>query len=70
MPKTISVVKIRFFIVSVDVYAKILNQKYKPGYMDHSLVFIEIDFGKPVRGKGFWKFIFSLLHDKEYMLIS
>ena len=30
--------------IHVDAYAKILNQKYKPGYRtDHSLVFIEID---------------------------
>ena len=46
--------RFNFFIVSVDVYAKILNQKYKPGYRtDHSLVFIEIDLAKSVRGKGF-----------------
>ena len=52
------------------MYAKILNQKYKPGYRtDHSLVFIEIDLVKSVRGKGFWKLNVSLLHDKEYVYI-
>ena len=59
--------RLDFFIVSVDVHDKILNQKYKPGYRtDHSLVFIEIDLAKSVRGKGFWKLNVSLLHDKEY----
>ena len=60
--------RLDFFIVSVDVYAKILKQNYKPGYRtDHSLVFIEIDLAKSVRGKGFWKLNVSLLHDKEYV---
>ena len=68
MPKTISVVKIRFFIFSVYVYTKILNLKYKPGYRtDHSLVFIEINLGKSVRGKSFWKLNVSFLHDKEHV---
>ena len=50
------------------MYANILNQKYKPGYRtDHSLVFIEIDLAKSVRGKNLGKLNVSLLHDKEYV---
>ena len=60
--------RLDFFIVSLAVYAKILKQNYKPGYRtDHSLVYIEIDLAKSVRGKGFWKINVSFLHDKEYV---
>ena len=68
VPKNFQLSRLDFFIVSVDVYAKILNQKYKPRYRtDHSLVFIEIDLGKSVTGKGFWKLNVSLLQSKEYV---
>ena len=68
--KPVQLSRLDFFIVSVDIYSKILRQKYTPGYRtDHSLVHIEIDLGKILRGRGFWKFNVSLLHDKEYVNI-
>ena len=34
---------------------------------DHSLIFLDIDFSKFTRGKGFWKLNNSLCKDKVYV---
>ena len=43
------------------------NAKISPGFCsDHSLIELDVDFSKFVRGKGFWKFNSSLLYDTSY----
>ena len=36
---------------------------------DHSFTGIEVNINDSIRGKGFWKFNTSLLHDQEYVKI-
>lgn len=60
--------RLDYFLISESLFMDVVETKIMPGYKtDHSLVFIEFDFGKFTRGKSFWKFNNSLLKDKKYV---
>lgn len=56
------------FLISNELMALLDKSDILPGYRsDHSMVYIEIYFTKFEKGKGFWKFNNSLLHDQTYV---
>ena len=68
--KPVKMARLDFFLVTPDIHAKISKQTNGIGYRsDHSLIGITIDVTQMERGKGFWKFNSSLLHDAEYVTL-
>ena len=60
--------RLDFFLISPDLYAQLTKTEINVGYRtDHSLVTMGLGYGNSSRGRGFWKFNTSLLHDKEYL---
>ena len=60
--------RLDFFLISVDMLAYTTRSNILPGYRtDHSLISLSLSFNNNERGKGFWKFNTSLLHDGEYV---
>ena len=56
------------FSISEDLLTDVSDCKIIPGYRtDHSIVLLDIDFGKFKKGRSYWKFDNSLLHDKDYI---
>ena len=57
--------RLDFFLVSDDLLNFVNESEILPGYRtDHSAVTIKFSFSAQSRGKGYWKFNNSLLHDK------
>ena len=57
-----------FFLISVDLLTDGSDCKIIPGYRtDHSIVLLDVDFGKFKKGRSYRKFNNSLLHDKDYI---
>ena len=57
-----------FFLISEDLLTDVSDCKIIPGYRtDHSIVSLDIDFGKFKKGRSYWRFNNSLLHDKDYI---
>ena len=66
--RPIQMARLDFFLVTSDFHAKINKYIMNHGFRtDHSFIGIEINLVEISRGKGFWKFNTSLLHDKEYV---
>ena len=60
--------RLGFFLISEDLLTDVSDCKIIPGYrMDHSIVLLDIDFGKFKKGRSYWKFNNSLLRDKDYI---
>ena len=61
--------RLDYFLVSRHLNNQISKTCFKPGFKsDHSLINIEVDLlHTQKRGKGYWKFNNSLLHDKTYV---
>ena len=56
--------RLDFFLISSSLLPFVEKSKISPGFnSDHSVIELDIDFSKFVRGKGFWKFNSSLLYD-------
>ena len=68
--KPAKMARLDFFLVSPDIHAKTVKHFLSFGYRtDHSFTGIEINISDSDRGKGFWKFNTSLLHDQEFVKI-
>ncbi len=53
-----------YWFISENLLNDLISYKIQPGlHSDHSILIIEIGNDNPSRGKGFWKFNTSLLHD-------
>lgn len=60
--------RLDFFLLSETLYTDINCTKILPGYRtDHSLIYIELKFGKFKKGISYWKFNNSLLKDHRYV---
>ena len=60
--------RLDFFLTTPDIHSQLKKQEISHGYRtDHSLLSLEITIGNLKRGKGFWKFNTSLLHDSNYI---
>ena len=59
--------RLDYFLVSSSLLPFVHSAEILPGFAsDHSLLQLDIDFSKFVRGRGFWKFNSSLLYNAEY----
>ena len=62
--------RIDFFLVSNSLLPFVQKAKIEPGcFSDYSVVILDIDFSKFMRGRGFWKFNNSLVYDPDYVAI-
>ena len=64
--------RIDYFFISTHMLYDLADTYIKPGIKsDHSLILLSFKLPKlnTVRGRGFWKFNASLLHDKEYVTL-
>ena len=60
--------RLDFFLISCDLVAQVDKCEISPGFKtDHSAIYISVTPVKEVRGRGFWKFNTSLLHDENYV---
>ena len=61
--------RLDFFLISRHLNYQISDSNLKPGFKsDHSLIKLVVDLlHTQKRGKGYWKFNNSLLHDKTYV---
>ena len=60
--------RLDYFLVSADIMALTSRADIKPGYRsDHSIITLQLNISNDSRGKGFWKFNTSLLHDPNYL---
>ena len=66
--RPLKMARLDFFLATPDIYAKITGCNISHGYRsNHSQIGIELDVHEIARGRGFWKFNHSLLHDNEYV---
>ena len=62
--------RLDFFLTTSDIHSKLVSTVILPGYRtDHSSLILEIQLHDTKRGKGFWKFNTSLLHNAEYVTL-
>ena len=60
--------RLDFFLVSFNLYAQINKSEISSGFKsDHSLIKFHLVPVNEARGRGFWKFNSSLLHEPEYV---
>ena len=60
--------RLDFFLTSDTLFTDLTDCKIESGYRtDHSLISLDIQFGKFKKGNSYWKFNNSLLKDKEYV---
>ena len=60
--------RLDFFLTTPDIHSQVKKHSISHGYRtDHSLLNLEINPFISKRGKGFWKFNTSLLHDTAYI---
>lgn len=60
--------RLDYFLISFNLFAQIDKCEISPGFKsDHSLIKINIVPTNEARGRGFWKFNTSLLHDPDYV---
>lgn len=60
--------RLDYFLIANSLSNLVENCIIKSGYRsDHSIVLLEIKFKPFKRGRGLWKFNYSLLTDKEYV---
>ena len=62
--------RLDFFLLSDDLLNFIHESEIIPGYRtDHSAITLKLSFSAHSRGKGYWKFNNSLLHDKSCIIM-
>ena len=62
--------RLDYFLISSSLVPYVQKVDILPGiYSDHSVILMDIDFSRFVRGRGFWKLNTSLLKQKEYIEI-
>jgi len=60
--------RLDFFLISFNLYAQIDHCNILAGFKtDHSSIDIKVASVNEARGRGFWKFNVSLLHDMDYV---
>ena len=60
--------RLDFFLISFNLYAQTDRSEISPGFKtDHSLVKLHMVPVNEARGRGFWKFNTTLLHDPDYV---
>lgn len=60
--------RLDFFLISETFLTEVAETKILPGYrIDHSMIYLKMEFGKFKKGHSYWKFNNSLLHDREYV---
>ena len=60
----IKMARLEFYLLSEELMSRVENVSITSGYRtDHSIVKLEIKNSEFNRGRGFWKFNTSLLHD-------
>ena len=60
--------RLDFFLISDKLFTEVEHTKILPGYRtDHSMICLEIAFGKFKKGVSYWKFNNSLLKDITYV---
>lgn len=61
--------RLDYFLITPDMYSFVEKVDINPGYRtDHSLVILNLGISESRRGRGFWKFNQSLLHDGAYYM--
>jgi len=64
----VKMARLDYFLISSDIMAFVDKTEINPGYRsDHSIISLNIKINNQTRGKGFWKFNTSLLHDEQYI---
>lgn len=59
--------RLDFFLVSEDLLGVITGSHIKGGYRtDHSLIKLDFQIAKYRKGRGYWKFNSTLLHERDY----
>ena len=60
--------RLDFFLISCNLVAQVNKCDISPGFRtDHSSISLNITPTNETRGRGFWKFNVSLLHDETYV---
>ena len=60
--------RLDYFLISEDLLNNVVNADILPGYRtDHSFITLDVRLVKNEKGRGFWKFNNSLLHDTAYV---
>ena len=60
--------RLDYFLISEILLVQTNSAKVCPGYRtDHSMIFLQLNFGKTERGTTYWKFNNSLLKDLKYV---
>ena len=60
--------RLDYFLISSSLLPFVVSSGILPSFRtDHSGIELVIDFSKFTRGRGFWKFNCSLLHDPIYV---
>ena len=60
--------RLDFFLISNSLIVEVTNCQILPGYRtDHSLIKLQLEFGKFKKGKSYWKMNNSLLKDINYV---
>lgn len=66
--KPVKKARLDYFLISSELMSLVDKADISPGYRsDHSMIELDISLSKFEKGKGFWKFNNSLLHDKTYV---
>ena len=66
--KSAQMARLDYFLVSNDIMSLSTKSDIIPGYgTDHSAITLDLNVGFKERGKGFWKFNASVLHNREYV---
>jgi len=60
--------RLDYFLVSSPLAPYVQKVEIIPGmFSDHSAIYMDIDFSRFIRGRGFWKLNTSLLKQEEYV---
>lgn len=60
--------RLDYFLISESLLVETTNAKIMPGYRtDHSIIYLQFNFGKFEKGTSYWKFNNSLLKDLKYV---
>ena len=60
--------RLDYFLISSSLLPYVQDSgMFSGSFSDHSGIFLDIDFARFQRGRGFWKFNSSLLKDREYV---
>ena len=60
--------RLNYFLIPQGMINQVAKCEIWPGYLtDHSFVYLQVKFGKNIRGKGYWKMNESHLKDKKFV---